>query len=79
MGDKEFTNKVHMSEVEEPVVRGKPMVKCENRVEEYVRERGKRGLFQARREFWNKNWRTICCGNPLGESFQRGRGIRTID
>lgn len=39
--DREFTNSVDMSEVQGPGVRGMPLVKWENRVEEYMT--GKRG------------------------------------
>lgn len=52
-----------MSEVVGPVLIGRLLVKWEKRVEEYITERGRRGLDQARRECWN---RENLCGHPLG-------------
>lgn len=49
------------------VTRSRPLVKWENRVEEYIRERGRGGLHQARRECWNReNWRAFCHGHLFG-------------
>ncbi len=41
--NKEFVTKVHLSSVEGPSRRGRPLVRWEDRVKEYVRERGVRG------------------------------------
>lgn len=47
MGDDDFIQRVYMSEIEGTGVRGRPLVKQENRVEEYMRKRGRGGLDQA--------------------------------
>lgn len=61
------------SEVEGAAVKGRPLVKGENRVEEYIRKRGRGGLDQVRRECWNKeNWKLFCRGYPLGGEFLEG-------
>lgn len=74
------TERLHMSEVEEPGVRGKPQVKWENRVEEYMRERGSGGLNQTKRESWHREkWRIFCHGHPLWVSSCREQGIRVVD
>ncbi|KAK3889856.1 hypothetical protein Pcinc_006182 [Petrolisthes cinctipes] len=76
----EFVKKVYGSEVVGPGVRGRPPVRWQNRVKEYVKERnmrGRGGLDQVRRECWNReNWRHFCRGHPLGG---RERGVRAID
>lgn len=48
------------------------MVKWENKVEEYIRERGG-GLDQERKEYYNReNWRIVWHGHLLGGKFQKG-------
>lgn len=49
MGDREFTKRVHISVAEGLGVTGRPLVKWEKQVEEYMREGGRGGLDQARR------------------------------
>ncbi len=52
MENKEFVKKVYLSSVEGPNRRGRPLRRWEDRVKEYVSERGVRGngLEWARRE-----------------------------
>ncbi len=56
MENEEFVKKVYMSSVEGPNGRGRPLVRWEDRVKEYVRERGVRdnGLKWAKREYMNR-------------------------
>ncbi|KAK3893665.1 hypothetical protein Pcinc_002527 [Petrolisthes cinctipes] len=79
----EFVKKVYGSEVVGPGVRGRPPVRWQNRVEEYVKERnmrGRGGLEQVRRECWNReNWRHFCPGHPLEGSSRREQGVGAID
>ncbi len=59
-----------MSSVEGTNRRGRFLVRWEDRVWEYVNERGVRGnvLDWARRECMDRErWRAICHGHPLGE------------
>ncbi|KAK3893161.1 hypothetical protein Pcinc_003002 [Petrolisthes cinctipes] len=83
MQGEEFVKKVYGSEVVGPGVRGRPPVRWQNRVEEYVKERnmrGRGGLEQVRRECWNReNWRHFCRGHPLEGSSRRERGVGAID
>ncbi len=78
----EFVKKVFLSSVEGLRKRGRPLGRWEDRVKEYVSERGVRGneLEWARRECMDRErWRSVCRGPPLGKPFQRERGIRAID
>ncbi len=76
---------VYLSCVECPIRRGRPLGRWEDRVIEYVSERGERGvrgngLEWARRECMDRErWRSICRGHPLWGRFRRERGIRAID
>lgn len=55
-----------MRGVEGPGVRVRPLVKLENGVEEYMRERGRGGFNQARRECWcREKWSIFRYGHPL--------------
>ncbi len=81
MGTEEFV-KVYLSSVEGTNRRGRPLVRWEDRVKEYVSERGVRGngLEWARRECVNRErWRSVCRGHPLGGRFRRERGVGAID
>ncbi len=81
MENKEFV-KMYLSSVEGPCRRGRPLRRWEDRVKEYMSERGVRGnvLEWARRECMDRGrWRSICHGHPLGERFQRERVIGAID
>ncbi len=63
-----------MSSVEGPSRRGMPLGRWEDRVKEYVRERGVRGngLEWARRECRDRErGRSVCRGHPLGGCFWR--------
>ncbi|KAK4320818.1 hypothetical protein Pmani_008357 [Petrolisthes manimaculis] len=66
----EFVKKVYGSEVVGRGVRGRPPVRWQNRVEEYVKERnmrGRGGLDRVRRECLNReDWRLFCRATPLG-------------
>jgi len=83
MQESEFTKKVYKSTIDGTGVRGRPPVKWENRVEEYMRERNRgrmQGLGYARNACQNRNnWRHFCRGHPLGGSSRRERGVRAID
>ncbi len=82
MENEEFVKKVYWSSVEDPNRRGKPLGKWEDKVKEYMSERGERGngLEWARRECMDRErWRSVCCGHPLGGRFWREQGIEAID
>ncbi len=69
MGNERFVKKVYLSNVEGTNRRGRPLVRWEDRVKEYVSERGMRGngLGWARRKCVDRErWRSICHGYPLG-------------
>ncbi len=73
---------VYQSSVEGPNRRGRPIGKWEDKVKEYMGERGVRGngLEWARRECMHiERWRSVCRGHPLGGRFRRERGVRAID
>ncbi len=75
MENEEFVKKLYMSSVEGPNRRGRPTGRWEDRVKEYVSERGVRGngLEWARRECMDRErWRSICHGHPLGETLLEG-------
>ncbi len=59
---------MYLSSVEGPNRRGRPLRRKEDRVKEYVSERGVRGngLEWARWECMDRErWRSICRGHPL--------------
>ncbi len=62
--------KVYESSVEGPYRRGRPLGRWEDKVKEYVSEKGARGngLEWARRECMDRErWRSVCCDHsPLG-------------
>ncbi len=73
---------MYLSSVEGTNRRGRLRGKWEDRVKEYVSERGVRGngLEWARRECMDRErWRSVCRGHLLGGRFRRERGVRTID
>ncbi len=74
MENEEFVKTVSLSSVEGPNRRGRLLGRWEDRVKEYVSERGVRGsgLEWARRECLDRErWRSVCHGHPLGECFRR--------
>ncbi len=74
MEHEEFVKKVYQSNVEGPNRRRRPLGRWEDKVKEYVSERGARGygLAWARRECMDRErWRSICRGHPLWERFWR--------
>ncbi len=72
-----------MSETKGPSRRGRPLGRWNDRVKEYMSERGatrRGGLEQARRECLDKErWRLFCHGHPVGGRSRRERGVRAID
>ncbi len=71
-----------MSSVEGTNRKGRPLGRWEDRVKEYVSERGVRGnrLEWARRESMDRErWRSICRGHLLGRQSRRKRGVGAID
>ncbi len=69
---------MYRSCVEGPNRRGRPLGRWDNRVKEYVSERGIKGngLEWASRECMDRErWRSVCCGHPLGGCFWRERGV----
>ncbi len=71
-----------LSSVEGINRRGRPLGRWEDKVKEYMSERGVRGnrLERARRECMDREkWTSVCCGHPLGKRFWRERGVRAID
>ncbi len=69
MGNEEFVKKVYHSSAEGMNRRGRPLVRWEDRVKEYVSEKGVRGnrLDWARRESMDRErWSSVCHGHPLG-------------
>ncbi len=82
MENEECVEKVYQSSVEGPNRRGRPLGRWEDKVKEYVSERGARGngLEWARRECMDRErWRSVCRGHPLGRHFRRERGVGAID
>ncbi len=82
MGNEEFVKNMYQSSVEGINRIGRPLGRWEDRVKEYVSERGMRGseLEWARRECMDRaRWRSVCRGDPLEERFQRERGVGAID
>ena len=65
-----MTRRVYKSSVDFVGRRGRPQIKWEDRVQEYVKERKVRrvsNLGQARRECKDRSeWRLFCRGHPLG-------------
>ncbi len=82
-GSEEFVKKVYMSESVGPNSRGRPTVRCRNKVKEYMCERGatkRGGLDQARRECLDRERRRfLSWPTPLGGRSRRKRGVRAID
>ncbi len=73
---------MYLSSVEGPDRRERPLGRWEDRVKEYMSERGVRGngLEWARREGMDRErWTSVCRGHPLGGCFQREQGIGPID
>ncbi len=76
MGNEEFFKKVYLSNVEGTNRRGRPLVRWEDRVKEYMNERGVRrnGLEWARREhmvevrlLWPSPWGDASGGSEASE------------
>ncbi len=68
MENEVFVKMVYLSSVEGTSRRERPLGRWEDRVKEYVGERGVRGngLESARGECMDRErWRSVCCGHPL--------------
>ncbi len=79
MGNEELVKKVYLSSVKGTNRRGRLLGRWEDRVREYVSERGVggNGLEWARRESMDRQrWRAVCRGHPFGGRFRRERGVR---
>ncbi len=75
MEKEEFVTKVYRGSVEGTNRRGRPLGRWEDRVKEYVCERGVRGngLEWTRRECMNRErWRSACHGHLLGGTLPEG-------
>ena len=76
MRESEMTRRIYKGGVDAVGVRGRPPVKWEDRLLEYVRERGDRilrGIEGARVECLDRSkWRLFCHGHPL-EGVTRNR------
>ncbi len=82
MENEKFVMKVYLSSVEGPNRKGRPLGRWEDRVNEYISERGVRrnGLEWAMRECMDRErWRSVCRSHPLGGRFRRKQGVRAID
>ncbi len=80
--NEEFVKKMYLSSVEGPNRRGRPLGRWDDRVKEYMSERGVRGngLDWTKRECKDRErWRSISRGHPLVGSFRSERGIEAID
>ncbi len=77
----ELVKKLYQSSGEVPNRKGRPLGKWEDKVKEYVSERGVRSnwLEWARKCMDRERWRNVCRGHPLGGRFQRDRGVGAID
>lgn len=65
MEGEEFVKKVYLSESVCPNSRGRPTVRWNDRIKEYLCDRGTArggGLDKARREFLDERWRLFCPG-----------------
>ncbi len=81
MENDEFVQ-VYQSSIEGPNRRGRPFGRWEDKVNEYVSERGVRGngLEVARKECMDRErWRFVCHGHLLGGHFWREQGIGAVD
>ncbi len=73
---------MNLSSVEGPNRKGKPLGRWEDRVKEYMSERGVRGngLECARRECMDRErGRYSCHSHPLGGLLRSERGVEAID
>ncbi len=82
MGGNELTKRIYKIEVDAVDVRGKPPIKWEDIVLEYLREREERrlrGMVNARVECMDRSkWTLFCHGHPL-EGVPRSRHQSRLD
>ncbi len=74
MENEEFVRKVYLSSAEGTNWKGRPLGRWEDRVKEYVSERGVRGNgmeWATRQSMDRERWRSVCRGHPLGRRFWR--------
>ncbi len=70
MENEELVKKMYLNSVEGFSRRRRPLWRWQDRVQEYLSERGVRGngLEQARSECTDRErWRSFCRGHPLGD------------
>ncbi len=82
MENEEFIKKVYRSSVDGPNRRGRPLGRWEDKVKEYMSERGAggNGLEWVRRECIDRErWRSVCRGHPLWGRFRKVRGVGATD
>ncbi len=82
MENEEFVKKVYLRSVEGTNIRRRPLGRWEDRVQEYVSERGVRvnALEWARRKCMDRErWRSVCCSHPPGECSQGEQSVRALD
>ncbi len=75
MENEEFIKKVYQSSVECPNRKERPLGRWEDKVKEYVSERGVRGneLEWARREYMDRErWRSVCHDPPPWGTLPEG-------
>jgi len=82
MGKSEMTRRIYKGGVDAAGVRGRPPIKWEDRLLEYLRgreDRRLRGIESARIECVDNNkWRLFCRGHPL-EGVPRNRRHSVLD
>ncbi len=82
MENEEFVKKVYLSSIEGLNRRERPLGRWEDRVKEYMSERGVwgNGLEWAKRECMDRErWRSVCHGHPILGCCWRMQGIGAID
>ncbi len=82
MENEEFVKKVYLSSVEGHNRRGRPLRRWEDRVKEYMSEKGVRGngLEWARRECMDRErWMSVGHDHSLWGRFWRERSVGAID
>ncbi len=73
MENEEVVKKVYLSSVEGPNSRGRPLGRWEDRVKEYMSERGVRGkgVEWARECMDRERWRSFCHGHDSGSEASK--------
>ncbi len=82
MRNEKFVKKVYLSSAEGTNRKGRPLGRWEDRVKEYVSEKGVRtnGLEWTKMECMDRErWRAVCRSHPLGRRFRKEWDVRAID